>query len=172
MLRYSDVAWMDDRTLPSVKVRHNIQGLSALFPPAYLLSFAMDDRDEPLHDGPDLSLLFRSRMMAALGLCFRTGELSEDDAAAIRREIETYKSLRDTLRTGAGSLSPRRRARRPPWDVFQTTPEGNRPVVVWADAVRPREQRDHRDAVGLRSRTMYKSAPSTPGCWASSPGPS
>ena len=45
MLRYSDVAWMDDRTTPSVKVRHNIQGLSALFPPAYLLSFAMADRN-------------------------------------------------------------------------------------------------------------------------------
>ena len=46
MLRYSDVGWMDDRTTPSVKVRHNIQGLSALFPPGYLLSFAMDDHQE------------------------------------------------------------------------------------------------------------------------------
>jgi len=34
MLRYTDVAWMDDRTAPSVHVRHNIEGLTAVFPPA------------------------------------------------------------------------------------------------------------------------------------------
>ena len=42
MLRYTDAAWMDDRTAPSGHVRHNIQGLSALFPPAYLLSFVIN----------------------------------------------------------------------------------------------------------------------------------
>ena len=71
MLRYTDVAWMDDRTAPSVHVRHNIEGLSAVFPPAYLLSFVTDHDAEPLHDAPDLSLYFRSRMVGALGLCFR-----------------------------------------------------------------------------------------------------
>src|SRR6185369_9520745 len=39
MLRYSDVGWMDDRTAPSALVRRNIEGLTAIFPPAYLLSF-------------------------------------------------------------------------------------------------------------------------------------
>jgi hypothetical protein len=39
MVRYSDVAWMDDRTAPSVHVRHNLEGLATAFPPAYLLSF-------------------------------------------------------------------------------------------------------------------------------------
>ena len=156
MLRYSDVAWMDDRTSPSVKVRHNIQGLSALFPPAYLLSFAMADRDEPLHGGPDLPLLFRSRMMAALGLCFRTAELGEDDADGIRREIETYKSLRDTLRTGAGSLHTAQAASRPPWDVFQTTPEGNRSIVIWAMQSDPGEREITVTPSALRSRTMYE----------------
>ena len=29
MLRYTDAAWMDDRTAPSVHVRHNLEGLSA-----------------------------------------------------------------------------------------------------------------------------------------------
>ena len=156
MLRYSDVGWMDDRTFPSVKVRHNIQGLSAVFPPAYLLSFAMADRDEALHDGPDLPLLFRSRMMAALGLCFRTGELSGDDADAIRREIGTYKSLRDTLRTGAGALHTAQAASRPPWDVFQTTPEGNRPVVIWAVQSDPGEPEITVKPSSLRFRTMYE----------------
>jgi alpha-galactosidase len=156
MLRYSDVAWMDDRTSPSVKVRHNIQGLSALFPPAYLLSFAMGDRDEALHGGPDLPLLFRSRMMAVLGLCFRTGDLSDEDADAIRREIETYKSLRATLRTGAGSLHTAQAASRPPWDVFQTTPEGNRPIVIWAVQSDSGEHEITVTPSGLRFRTMYE----------------
>ncbi len=62
MARYTDVAWMDDRTAPSVHVRHNVQGLSIVFPPAYLLSFVTDHESEPLHDAPDLPLYFRSRM--------------------------------------------------------------------------------------------------------------
>jgi alpha-galactosidase len=40
MLRYSDAGWMDDRTAPSVHVRHNLEGLSVVFPPAYLLSLS------------------------------------------------------------------------------------------------------------------------------------
>ena len=158
MLRLTDVGWMDDRTTPSVKVRHNIQGLSAAFPPGYLLSFAMGDRDEPLPHGPDLALLLRSRMSAVLGLGFRTGTLSEEDAAGIAREIATFKDLRGTLRTGAGTLLSAQAApgNGPPWDVFQTTPQGFRPIVIWAvqaDAavdeivVRP---------VGLRSNSTYE----------------
>lgn len=159
MLRLTDVGWMDDRTTPSVKVRHNIQGLSAAFPPGYLLSFAMGHHDEPLPHAPDLPLLLRSRMSAVLGLCFRTGTLSEDDAAGITREIATFKDLRGTLRTGAGTLlSPQAAPHNgPAWDIFQTTPESFfRPIVIWAvqsDAaveevvVRP---------VGLRARWMYE----------------
>ena len=78
MLRYTDVAWMDDRTAPSVHVRHNLQGLSAVFPPAYLLSFVTDHDTEPLHDAPDLSLYFRSRMGGALGLCFRGDSFTDE----------------------------------------------------------------------------------------------
>ena len=50
MLRYTDVAWMDDHTAPSVHVRHNLEGLSTVFPPAYLLSFVTDHITEPLHE--------------------------------------------------------------------------------------------------------------------------
>src|SRR5581483_6975227 len=71
MLRFTDAAWMDDRTAPSVHVRPNIEGLSAVFPPAYLLSFVTDHDTEPLHVSPDLPLYFRSRMAGALCLCFR-----------------------------------------------------------------------------------------------------
>ena len=85
MLRFTDAAWMDDRTAPSVNVRHNLEGLSAAFPPAYLLSFVTDHDTEPMHDAPDLSLYFRSRMAGALGLCFRTDALTEGDMNSIAR---------------------------------------------------------------------------------------
>src|SRR5207248_516487 len=88
MLRYTDVAWMDDRTTPSVHVRHNLEGLAAAFPPAYLLSFVTDQVGEPLHDAPDLPLYVRSRMGGALGLCFRTADLSADDGVDLGKEIE------------------------------------------------------------------------------------
>ena len=71
MAQYTDTAWMDDRTTPSVNVRHNAEGLSAVFPPAYLLSFLTDHDGEPLHDAADMPLYVRSRMAGALRLCFR-----------------------------------------------------------------------------------------------------
>ncbi len=131
MLRYSDVAWMDDRTAPSVHVRHNVEGLSAVFPPAYLLSFVTDQDREPLHDAPDLSLYFRSRMVGALGLCFRTGDLTSDDQANIAREIGIYKAMRTTLSVAAGALlSPQAGDDGPAWDVLQeTSPDGTRLVL-------------------------------------------
>jgi alpha-galactosidase len=134
MLRYSDVGWMDDRTTPAAKVRHNIQGLSALFPPGYLLSFAMDHQQERMQDSPDLSLVLRSRMSGVLGLCFKTAAFNDDEAAAIAREIETYKSLRPSLASGAGTLLSSQAAPNggPAWDLFQTTPTGNHSVIVWA----------------------------------------
>ena len=134
MLRYTDAAWMDDRTTPSVRVRHNLQGLSAVFPPAYLMSFVMSDPDEPLRNAPDLSLLFRSRMSGILGLCFRTTDLDEDEVSAMRLEVDNYTSIRDALRTAAGTLLTAQASAKngPGWDVYQTTPFGNSTVVLWA----------------------------------------
>src|SRR5262249_28341973 len=104
MLRRSDVAWMDDRTAPSAHVRHNVQGLSAVFPPAYLLSFVTDHDAEPLHNAPDMPLYFRSRMEGALGLCFRLDDLGSDDLSAMAREIALYKTMRGTLADAAAAL--------------------------------------------------------------------
>jgi alpha-galactosidase len=134
MLRYTDVAWMDDRTAPSVHVRHNIEGLAAAFPPAYLLSFLTDHDAEPLHDAPDMPLYVRSRMGGALGLCFRTADLSTDDAAQISHEIDIYKNVRSTLSVAAGALlTPQAEATDgPDWDVLQAaSPDGNA-IVVYA----------------------------------------
>jgi len=132
MLRYTDVAWMDDRTAPSVHVRHNVQGLSAVFPPAYLLSFVTPHADEPLHGAPDMALYFRSRMEGALGLCFRAGGFSEGDLAQMAQQIEVYKALRATLSVSAGALLTRQAAETdgPDWDVLQeATADGTRLLV-------------------------------------------
>jgi len=134
MLRYSDVAWMDDRTAPSVHVRHNLEGLAAVFPPAYLLSFVTDHDNEPLHDAPDLPLYFRSRMGGALGLCFRTGDFNGDEVAEIAHEIAIYKNVRSTLSVAAGALlTPQAAATNgPDWDVLQAAAPDGDAVVAYA----------------------------------------
>jgi alpha-galactosidase len=134
MLRFTDVAWMDDRTAPSVHVRHNIQGLSAIFPPAYLLSFVTDHDTEPLHDAPDLPLYFRSRMAGALGLCFRGDDFTDDEHSGMAREIDIYKAARATISLAAGSLLTRQAAPEdgPPWDVLQESTAEHDQVVLSA----------------------------------------
>jgi alpha-galactosidase len=133
MLRHTDVAWMDDHTAPSVHVRHNIDGLSLVFPPAYLLSFVIDLGWEPLHNPPDLPLYLRSRMEGVLGLCFQSALLSDDDRDAIAEQIALYKSLRPTLATATATLlTPQANARAgPDWDVLQETAADGR-VLLYA----------------------------------------
>ena len=123
MLRYTDVAWMDDRTAPSVNVRHNLEGLSAVFPPAYLLSFVTDHDTEPLQGATDLSLYFRSRMAGALGLCFRSDSFDEGEMNSMAREIAIYRAMRDTMSVAAAALLTDQAAPAggPQWDVLQET---------------------------------------------------
>ncbi len=104
MARYTDTAWMDDRSAPSVHVRHNLEGLSAVFPSAYLLSFMMDHADESVFDPADLSMYVRSRMPGMLGLCLRTGDLEDAVRDHLVREIAIYKGVRDVLRNGTLAL--------------------------------------------------------------------
>ncbi len=134
MLRYSDSGWMDDRTAPSVHVRHNVQGLSAVFPPAYLLSFVTDHAGEPLRDSPDLPLYFRSRMEGALGLSFLSADFSDADTGAIRSEIDIYKAMRATQALSAGALLSRQAAAAggPSWDVLQETASGGKRAILCA----------------------------------------
>jgi alpha-galactosidase len=141
MLRYSDVGWMDDRSAPSVHVRHIVEGLGVVFPPAYLLSFVMHHDEEPINDASDLSLFFRTRMTGVLGLCFPTREFDASAAAQITREIQIYKELRDSLGAAAGTLLNEQAAvvDGPAWDVFQSASPGGGTVVLsaiqWDDAV-------------------------------------
>jgi alpha-galactosidase len=134
MIRYTDVAWMDDRTAPSAHVRHNLQGLSVVFPPAYLLSFVTNHDTEPLHDSPDLLMYVRSRMASALGLCFRGDELSEGDAAALAHEVEIYKSVRATIAAASASLLTAQATidNGPAWDVIQESTADAQQTLMYA----------------------------------------
>ena len=149
MARLTDVGWMDDQSSPAVHVRHNLQGLSQVFPSAYLLSFMMPHADEPVEDSADLSMYVRSRMPGMLGLCLRTHQLDDDTSAALAREIDLYKSLRDVLRNGTTVLlTPQARPGADGgWDAVQaTSPESDRTVLFvyqqddWVDdaVIRPK----------------------------------
>jgi alpha-galactosidase len=132
MLRYTDTAWMDDRTAPSAVVRHNLQGLYEMFPPPYLLSFTLDGPGEPMRDAPDLPMYLRSRMPGVLGLTVLPGQLDEADEAMIAGEVDLYKEMADLLRRSAGVLlTDQVMSSAPGWDAVESvTPAGN--AVIFA----------------------------------------
>jgi alpha-galactosidase len=158
MLRYSDVGWMDDRTAPSVHVRHNLEGLSVVFPPAYLLSFVTDHETEPLHGSPDLSLYFRSRMDGALGLCFKSDGFSEGEEAGIAREIAIYKTMRQTLSVAAAALLSGQAAAEngPAWDVLQESAAENDQLLISAFQSDEGVQKVTVKPTGLQPLTTYQ----------------
>ncbi len=104
MLRYTDAAWMDDVSAPSTRVRHNLEGLASVFPAAYLLSFVMDDRTEPVHGAADMSLYFRSRMPGILGVSLINAEFGDEDVEQMTREISYAKRLRHHMRGAVAVL--------------------------------------------------------------------
>ena len=134
MLKYSDVGWMDDRTGPAVHVRHNLQGLTTFFPPAYLLSFAISDVGEPLSGAQDLPLYLRSRMPGILGLTYRAADLTEDDQFELAREIAVYKSIRDIQRDASAILLTGQAEPEggPAWDVIQELSTATGDAVIFA----------------------------------------
>ena len=134
MLRYTDTAWMDDRTGPSVHVRHNLEGLSTFFPPAYLLSFAINEGEEPLAGGNDVPLYLRSRMPGILGLTYRAADLGESDQATLAAEIARYKTIRDIERDASAIQLTTQAAPDdgPPWDAVQHVVASTGESVVFA----------------------------------------
>jgi alpha-galactosidase len=131
MLRYTDVAWMDDRTAPSAHVQQNFEGLGAAFPPSYLLSFLIDHETESLYDGPDLVLYIRSRMPGALGLTFKTADLRPSAAADITAHVSLYKELRETIQQGSAILLTRQESADDPpaWGAVQETDAAGRTLI-------------------------------------------
>jgi alpha-galactosidase len=132
MMAYTDTAWMDDRTTPASHVRHNIEGLTFAFPPAYLLSFLIDGDGEPIAGAADLALLARSRAPGVLGLTYRTDLLDEDTASLLRLQIAEYKSYRDIItRSNATLLSDQAPVDANGWDVLQEVADDARSALVF-----------------------------------------
>ena len=100
MLQFTDSAWMDDVTAPSSHVRHNLEGLGTIFPPAYLLSFVTNGDFEPARDGSGgRALEFRSRMPGMLGLTWRSAEFGDEE---LRGDRGGDRDGQDHPRRGAG----------------------------------------------------------------------
>jgi alpha-galactosidase len=120
MMAFTDTAWMDDRTSPASHVRHNIEGLTFAFPPAYLLSFLIDADGEPIAGAVDLPLLVRSRATGILGLTYRTDLMDDGTAELLREQIAEYKTFRDTIaRSSAILVSAQAPVDAAGWDVLQ-----------------------------------------------------
>lgn len=138
MLRYSDVGWMDDRSAPSRHVRHNLEGLISVFPPAYLFSFVMGHAQERLDDVP---LVARSRMPGVLGLSLREGEITNGAEAELADEIKVYKGLREILRDAhATMLTPQlAESDLSAWDAIQaiSSVTGDSLIYVFAGPEAP-----------------------------------
>jgi hypothetical protein len=141
-----------------VNVRHNLEGLSAVFPPSYLLSFVTDHDTEPLHDSPDLPLYFRSRMAGALGLCFRSDSFEEGEASDIAHEIDIYKVIRGTLSVSAAALLTKQAevADGPSWDVLQEATSSSDQLVVSAFQSDSGVSTFNVKPTGLQPGTMYQ----------------
>ena len=133
MLAYTDVAWMDDRTAPAAHVRHNLEGLTTAFPPAYLLSFLIAADNEPIAGAGDLALLTRSRGVGVLGLTYRSHFLDEDTAALLTLQIADYKAYRDILAQASGSLLTRQTPYDDSgWDVVQELTDDRHTALIFA----------------------------------------
>jgi len=133
MLAHTDTAWMDDRTSPSDHVRHNLEGLTFAYPPAYLLSFLIDADGEPIVGSDDLPLSIRSRMPGILGLTYRASAIDGDTATILREEIARYKRLRTTIaHANATLLSAQAPVDADAWDVLQEIADDGASGVIFA----------------------------------------
>jgi alpha-galactosidase len=158
MLRYTDIAWMDDRSAPSLFVRHNLEGLGTVFPPAHLFSFIMGDASEPLVRADDLAMLARSRMPGVLGLAVKSHDLSEGETELLMREIAHYKRLRPILQDGSVTLlTPQvRRSGALDWDALQVTSATTGEAIVFAFATPEAPDRTTVRPQGLDPATTYR----------------
>ncbi|HZP49107.1 MAG TPA: glycoside hydrolase family 36 protein [Vicinamibacterales bacterium] len=133
MLALTDTAWMDDRTSPADHVRHNLEGLTFAYPPAYLLSFLIDADGEPIPANDDLPFAIRSRMPGILGLTYRASEIDDATAGILRAEIARYKGIRATIAdANATLLSAQAPVDADAWDVLQEIGADRRSAVIFA----------------------------------------
>jgi alpha-galactosidase len=131
LARLTDAGWMDDLSAPSVRVRHNLQGLTALFPAGYLLSYVMPHADEPMNGAADMAALARSRMAGTLGLAVDFHGIGERDINELTQQVRLARGLRE-YQAGASTylLTPQAGAG-PSWDVVQQWSAARGRGVLW-----------------------------------------
>jgi alpha-galactosidase len=156
-LRYSDAAWMDDRTAPSIHVRHNLEGLASFFPPAYLLAFTPDSGAEPLSHGADAALYLRSRAAGAFGLTYQSDRLIPSAAAAVRDAIGLYKSVRDVLAAADAIVLglPADPADTSRWDAVEELDASTGNAVIFAFRGDSAPERTTVRPIGLSADALY-----------------
>lgn len=178
MARLTDTAWMDDRTAPSLHVRHNLEGLGTVFPLTYLLSFVLGEQlpdevepepaPEPAPErvraesssaagnARDYLLLFRSRMPGVLGL--GDSAVVDGDTALALREMEVYRRVRE-IQTTAGSFMLTEQAAAavsPSWDAIEQLSPVSGSAVIFAFQNDPGVDRTVVVPVGLDPDARYE----------------
>jgi alpha-galactosidase len=132
MAAYTDALWMDDRTAPSTHVRHNLEGISLAFPPSYLLSFVIDNMEDPMYP-ETVPAIARSRMPGALGVTYRFTDMADDIMAGLATEIANYKQIRDVVaRSSAALLSDQAPYGSNGWDIVQEVADDRQSAIVFA----------------------------------------
>ena len=135
LARYTDVAWMDDRTTPSVHVRHNLEGLLWFLPSSYLLGYSMSAPGEPMNVTGDVALITRSRMPGVLGFSYRFDELSEFDVDRLAHEVGIYHRVRETVGDSSYSILLSQQVARgsePSWDVIGQVGRDTGGIAIFA----------------------------------------
>ena len=155
MLALTDVGWMDDRSEPSNRVRHNFQGLALAFPPAYLLSFVIDSEREPLGSTEDFRQIARSRMTGALGFTYRYQQLDARLSGQIRESIAAYKGLREIVSRSYAVMLSGQAPVENGWDVMEEIADDQRAAVIFAFTSVPGEGGTVVRPVGLVPELFY-----------------
>lgn len=135
LLTRADVAWMDDRSAPAARVRHHLEQLTRVVPPAALLSYLMPHEAEPMIDAADLPLLSRSRMPGILGLAVDFRGMGEGGHHLFGAQIDQFKGLRAVRGQGFSALltdAVRVDGGGPGWDVLQQINPQSGVAVVFA----------------------------------------
>jgi alpha-galactosidase len=131
LARRTDAGWMDDTTAPSRHVRHNLEGLTAVFPASYLLSYVMPHRDEPIAGATDMAAPVRSRMMGTLGLSVDFSSLGRGDVERLGEQVDLARRLRDTQIDATTYLLTDQAAQQPAWEVVQQQSRASGAGLLW-----------------------------------------
>jgi alpha-galactosidase len=119
MTSLTDAGWMDDRTTPADHVRHNLEGLSTVFPAPYLLSYVMPHESEPMAGAPDMPMLMRSRMPGVLGLSVDFDTLDPLDRELIYQDLVVASVVKEIQSEAATYLLTPQAGSSPDWEVLQ-----------------------------------------------------